>query len=391
MGSPLVVIALEMGGGWGHLLPLRAIAREFIRRGRKVIVLAREAEKAGDVFAELGIEVVPTPAWTVRKTGFSLNYAQCVWGNGYWEGERFQTHFAWWVERFRGLKPRFVLSDFAPTALLAALMEGLPRGAVGTGFALPPPATPMPSLHPWLKLGKEELAAAEAPLVAVIRKACPDFHAAADLFAGARRFLTVFPELDHFPDRPNEKYWGPVLKEVSDGRFDWPAGEGPRVFLYLGAGNRCLAELLDHIRRLGLPAIGHVRGLSESDRRALESPTLKLSGSLIDIRRAAREADLAVTQGGMHTTTRMLLAGLPLLLCPEQLEQVLLAYHLNGRGLCEWLPPWSDPGRVGERFDRALHSPELAGRAGAFAERHAGYDSAATVAGVVGGCLEAAR
>jgi hypothetical protein len=391
MGSPLVVIASEMGGGWGHLLPIRAIAREFIRRGRKVIVLAREAEKAGDVFAELGIEVVPTPAWTVRKTGFSLNYAQCVWANGYWEGERFQTHFAWWIERFRVLKPRFVLTDFSPTALLAARIEGMPRGAVGTGFTLPPPIAPMPSFHPWLKLGQEELGAAEAPLVAAIREACPDFHAVADLFAGAERFLTVFPELDHFADRPNDKYWGPVLEGVSDGTFDWPMGEGPRVFLYLGAGNRCLTGLLDHIRRLGLPAIGHIRGLPESDRRALESPTLKLSGSLIDIRRAAREADLAVTQGGMNTTTCMLLAGVPILICPEQLEQALLAYHLNGRGLCEWLPPWSDPNRVGERFNQVLHSQELAGRAVAFAEKHAGYESAATVAGVVGGCLEAAR
>ncbi len=391
MGSPLVVIASEMGGGWGHLLPLRAIAREFIRRDGKVVVLSGELDKARDVFAELSVEVAPSPGWTVRKTGFSLNYAQCLWGNGYWEAGRLQAHFAWWVERFRALKPRFVLTDFAPTALLAARAEGLPRGAIGTGFTMPPPVVPMPSLHPWLKIGREELAAAEALLVAAVREVFPGFRDVADLFAGAARFLTVFPEFDHFAGRRNEEYRGPVLEVASDGGFEWPAGEGPKVFIYLGAGNRSLAELLDHIRRLGLPALGHIRGLPDSERRALESPTLKLSGSLIDIRRAAREADLAVTPGGLSTTTCMLLAGVPLLLCPGQLEQALLAYRLNRRGLCEWLHPWSEPARVREKFDRLLQAPEPARRAGAFAEKYAAYESADTVAGVVGECLEAAR
>jgi hypothetical protein len=347
-------------------------------------------EKAGRAFAEWAVEVIPTPPWTIRKTGFSLNYAQCIWGNGYWEKERFQAHFAWWVERFRVLKPHFVLTDFAPTALLAARAEGLPRGAIGTGFTLPPPVVPMTSLHPWLKLEKQRLAAAEAQLVAVILNAFPDFHAVADIFAGAVRFLTIFPELDHFEDRPSERYWGPILEGAREGGFDWPAAEGPRVFLYLNAGNRCLAELLGHLRRLGLPTIGHIKGLPESERRALESPTLRLCGSLIDFSRAARETDLAVTQGGLHTTAAMLLAGVPLLLCPEQLEQALLAYRLNRQGLCEWLSPWSDPNKVKERFDRVLCSPELEGQAIAFAERYSGYDSAATVAGVVRECLEAA-
>ena len=391
MGSPFVVIASEMGGGWGHLIPLKAIAREFIRRGRKVVVLAWEADKARGVFAELGVEVVPTPGWTVRKVGFSLNYAQCLWGNGYGEKEMLQAHFAWWVERFRALEPRFVLTDFAPTALLAARAGGWPRGAIGTGFTLPPPVVPMPSLHPWLKFGREELAAAEAPLVAVIREVFPAFSAAADLFAGAARFLTVFPELDHFADRPDEKYRGPVLEGTGGGRLDWPRGEGPKVFLYLDARNRCLADLLDHIRGLGLPAIGYVRGLPESERQALESPTLRISDSLIDLRLAAGEADLAVTQGGMHTTSSLLLGGVPLLLCPGQLEQALLAYRLNQRGLCEWLSPWSDPAGIRAKFDEVLHSPELAGRAAAFAEKYAGYEPAATAAGVVVECLEAAR
>lgn len=391
MGSPRVVIASEMGGGWGHLLPLRAIADEFIDRGCEVVVLAREAEKARTVFSPLGVEVVPSPAWEIQKTGFSLNYAQCVWGNGYWDRRRFLANLSWWRERFSELRPRFVLADFAPTALLAARASDLPRGAVGTGFTLPPLVIPTPSLHPWLKPnGKALAAAAEELLIATVRDAVPVVDSVAGIFAGAGRFLTIFPEFDHFAERPCERYWGPVLHGVAEGAFDWPAGKGPRVFLYLGAGNRCLKDLLDHLRRLGLPVVGHIRGLPDSERRALESRALRLSASLLDLDRAASECDIAVTQGGLHTTAWMLLAGVRLLLCPEQLEQALLAYRLNQQGLCEWVGFWSDPGRVQERFDVAVSSETLGESAAAFSARYAGYDSSDTVAGVVRECLEAA-
>lgn len=390
MKPPRIVFAAEMGGGWGHLLPLRAITRELIHKGAKTIILAREVEKARSVFAELGVDVIPIPAWTVRKTGFSLNYAQCVWGNGYWDIKRFQAQFAWWVDQFRTLKPDFVLSDFSPTALLAARASGLPRGAIGTGFTLPPPVFPLPSLHPWLKLDPERLIAAETLLVTSIRKILPDIQTMADLFAGALRFLTVFPELDHCEDRPREMYWGPIQEQETRGEFHWPARKGPRVFLYINSVNRCLASLLDHLRRLEFPVVGHVAGLPDPERRALESRTLKLCPSLVDLERAAREADLAVTQGGLHTTATMLLAGVPLLVCPEQLEQTLLAYRLHQRGLCEWLSPWTDPGRVGERFDRLLSAAELTGNVATFAGKYAGYDPAATVRAVAQACLEAA-
>jgi UDP:flavonoid glycosyltransferase YjiC (YdhE family) len=86
----------------------------------------------------------------------------------------------------------------------------------------------------------------------------------------------------------------------------------------------------------------------------------------------------------------MLLAGVPLLVCPEQLEQTLLAFRLNQRGLCEWLSPWSDPGQVVERLDGLVSSADLAGHVASFAGKYAGYDPAATVKAVTRACLEAA-
>lgn len=386
-----IVIAFEMGGGWGHLLPLRAIAREFVRRGCQVTVLCRAAEKARGVFSGMGIAVEQAPAWEMRKVGFSLNYAHCVWGNGYWDKEMFRAHFRWWTKRFRSLRPDYVLTDFAPTALLVALTMDLPRGAVGTGFTLPPLTVPAPSLHPWLEIGENELSRYEEALAATVKGSHPSVACAADIFRGAERFLTIVPETDHYGDRLSDEYWGPLFEKGSDGVCPWPDGNGLKVFFYLSGANRCLSELTGHFRKRGLLAVGHVRDLPETRRAVMESPTVRLCGSLIDDARASSECDLAVTHGGFHTTVRMLFSGVPLLLCPEQLEQAVLAYRLHKRGLCEFVSFFTEPDRVAERFDSVASSAVLRRNAALFAEKYAGYDPEQTVREIVHACLGAAR
>ena len=263
-----VVLANEMGGGWGHLLPLRSIAGEFVQRDCRVSLLCREHEKAAIAFRDMDVAIEPSPAWTLRKTGFSLNYAQNLWGNGYWNNEMLGLHFDWWSDRFRTLKPDFVFTDFAPTALLAAQSLDIPRGAFGTGFSLPPMTVPMPCLHPWLEVHAEALFKSEAMVLGAIRKYAPSVNSIAAVFQGAKRFLEIFPEMDHFESRPSEKHFGPVLESQSDEEFIWPHGSGCRVFIYLSSANRCLDDLIDHIKKLGVPAVGVIRDLPESDRKA---------------------------------------------------------------------------------------------------------------------------
>lgn len=384
-----IVLANEMGGGWGHLLPLRSIAEEFLQRGCEVILLCRDARKAQGVFSGMGVAVEPSPSWPPRDTGFSLNYAQNLWRNGYRDAEKFGAHFTWWSDRFRALKPRFVLTDYAPTALLSALFLGIPRGAIGTGFTLPPMTTPMPCLHPWLEPPGEALSEAEDRVLDTIRRHVPSVRSVAGIFEGAARFLLVFPEMDHFEIRASEKYFGPVFGSASYHESARPDGSGHRVFIYLSAANRCLGDVMNHVRMLEIPATGHIRDLPESDRKALESPTLRLSGTLMNLDRAAAECDIAITQGGLHTSAQMLLSGARLLICPEQLEQTLLAYRLNQRGLCEFVSFFSEAHTVKERFETVASSAELGKDAAAFASRYAGYNSVDTVREIVRTCLNA--
>jgi len=384
-----ILMANEMGGGWGHLLSLRPIAEEFLNLGCEVHLLCRDTKKAIDVFSGKNVAVGQFAPWPPRTTGFSLSYAQNIWRNGYWDAETFGAHLTWWSDKFRELRPRFVITDYAPTALLSALSLDIPRGAIGTGFTLPPAVTPMPCLHPWLKYSESALLNAENQVLATIRRHVPTVHSVADIFEGAERFLLVFPEMDHFEVRASEKYFGPILETYYPDELAWPDGSEKRVFIYLSAENRCLIDLINHLKKLELPAIGHIRDLPESERKALESPTLRLGKSLINLKKAAAECDIAVTQGGLHTSAKMLLSGTRLLICPEQLEQTLLAYRLKQRGLCEFVSCFSEPQTVKDKLETVASSAELEKNAAAFAAHYPGYNSKETVRGIVRTCLKA--
>ena len=382
-----VVLANEMGGGWGHLLPLRAIANEFIQRGCKVSLICHDFEKAASAFKDSGVAVEQSPAWTLCKTGFSLNYAQNLWGNGYWNEEMLGVHFHWWSDRVKTLKPDFIFADYAPTAILSAMSLDIPRRVTGTGFTLPPMTTPMPCLHPWLEVNDEILLRSEKIVLQVIKKLVPSVTSISGIFQGAKRFLEIFPELDHFEIRPSEKYFGPVFGSASYQEFAWPDGSGPRVFIYISAANRCFDYLIDHINKLGVPAVGIIVDLQESERKIMESLTMRLQKSLVNLYRAASECDIAITQGGLHTSAMMLLSGARLLICPEQLEQTLFAYQLQKRGLCEFVSFLSEANKVKEKFDQVANSAKLGGNAAAFASKYAGYDSSITVKEIVQTCL----
>src|SRR5439155_3288837 len=105
-------------------------------------------------------------------------------------------------------------------------------------------------------------------------------------------FLTTFAELEQYPSRGEAKYWGPVLPD-GGAAPQWPAGRGGRVFAYLKRFD-ALQSLASVLGATGRPTILYVAGLSEAERRGLESPTLRVERHRLDLARTAASCDAAV-------------------------------------------------------------------------------------------------
>ncbi|NJO32674.1 MAG: hypothetical protein HC869_05580 [Rhodospirillales bacterium] len=111
----------------------------------------------------------------------------------------------------------------------------------------------------------------------------------------------------------------------------WPKAGGKRIFGYLKP-NPHLPEILKGLIRLRLPTIVFVPGIPSESCPGFSTNLMRVVSEPLDMQRVAQECDVAITHGGHGTTVDMLLAGKPLLVLPQQLEQRLTAQNLQRIG-----------------------------------------------------------
>lgn len=387
-----ILVCWEIGGGLGHWYRILPLATRLRAHGFQVTVASRDPAGAAALLGPLGIPAAaaPGPPPLPGRQPLSLNYAQNLRRNGHGDLPWLKASLAGWLELFAAIRPHLVLAEHAPTALLAAQAARLPRVAVGTGFSLPPLASPMPSLHPWLSIPGQALAGAERQWLDGVNPALAPhgvkLESAADLFRGARTCLCAFPEFDHYGARAGGAHLGPVLHGPASGTVSWPGSRGG-CFVYLGAGHPALARILETLERLRVPTLAHVRGPGDHP-AARTSRHVRISAQPADLAAVARNCAFAITHAGANTACRLLLEGVPLLLAPVALEQTVLAYRLQAQGLARMMNPF-DPRPAWEQAIAGLaEAGTLARSAQAFQRRHAAFDRQAPAAAVLRACRE---
>lgn len=386
-----ILFCWELGGGYGHLYPLFPFIAEFKRFGHDVVAAVKDLSRAEQVFGRHDIKVLQAPAWSVPERSFpvSVNYAQNLLRNGYWYVPALTGNLKAWLNLFDIWLPDLVFANHSPTALLAARSVGIPRAAVGSGFILPPPLSPMPSLQPWFPIPQKVLEAREKEVLDRINLTLKALgfnviERVADLFEGAETFLTTFPELDHYGPRSGVRYWGQTLSSGNGIGSTWEKREGKKLFVYLHYRYTFLREIFDQIRKLDLPTLAFIRDMPEKAVEILGGRNIEFSFSPVDLEKAAEQSDFVITHGGVNTSSFLLLSGKPLLILPEHLEQCLWAYRVTEQKLglmVSWFQSRPDFGR---KLAELLDSQAVFERVSQFARKYKDYDSQDTVHRICG-------
>lgn len=324
----------ELGGGMGHLAPHRELLGRLIERGHSVHVAVCDLVQAGRAFEGLAIRYWQCPVSNQRANPLfvpTLSMAHVLHNVGFGALDNLTLRIAAWRNLYAAIAPQVLLTDYSPTALLAARGSGLRTVVLGTGFCLPPNRTPLPAFSTVADRVTDvgSLIADEARLVITINSALgaqrlPLIGSVADLFHQTDlKILTTIRELDHYPDREESPYWGlPVEKPGV--RVEWPASDRRRVFAYLKPFD-AIGTLLDLLNQLQLPSMVACDGLSDELRKKYASPTLAFAPPNIDLVQMANECHFAITNANHTTTCRFLLAGKPVMMIPLHLEQELVA------------------------------------------------------------------
>ncbi len=410
-----ILCAWELGGDFGHMskfLPLALLLRE---RGHEVSFVLRDLSNAESVLGRQGFPLLQAPIWLPKVQGLPktpLNYTEILLPFGFLHKPGLMGIIKGWRELYRLVKPDMILADHSPTALLASRGLPLKRALFGTGFCSPPRTTPLPNMRPWQKVDVERLATGERNVVQTVNAVLAEFgvpplKAVADIFDVDEDFLCTFPEVDHYPNRGPARYWNPVFTVEQGQELAWPPGPGKHVFAYVKPQYRDFEKILALLRDLKGAAVVFAPGISKALFQKYQSPKLTITAQPVKLAGILSACDLAICHAGHGTVAAALLAGVPLLLLPTQLEQYLTSLRVVQMGaglLMKQRPPDEPPAPKGQGIAaaapkaqgptppvpskapepdfravliRLLSKPAFAKQAKAFAARHADFNQAA--------------
>ncbi|MCA9246609.1 MAG: hypothetical protein KDA42_05820, partial [Planctomycetales bacterium] len=232
-----ILIAWELGGGLGHLSMLDPPAREWLRRGHRVVAALRDLSRAEEVFAGSGVEYLQSPLRTRRVADpfpSPCTFPQILHNVGLANLPEMRAVLGAWRTIYDTVRPDLVVFDHAPSAILAARGRDFVQAATGTGFCVPPDVFPFPDWRPWHKTPPEQLQRDEVALLAALNQLLaeagqPPLERIGQLYGDLDEpMLTTFAELDHYGPRAAARYWG-VWHSMRGATPQWPVAQGPRV------------------------------------------------------------------------------------------------------------------------------------------------------------------
>lgn len=385
------LLAWELGGGLGHAKPLAQIAAPLLAAGHEVHCALRDLSLLVPVFGPLAaharLHAWQAPVWLPPLAGLPqpATYAELLFRAGYLDAGRLQGLVQAWRRLLQAVQPQLLLADHAPTALLAARGWPMRRALVGNGFFLPLQRQPIPAFRDWEPIAPRRVQASEervlascnAVLAALGQAPLAALH---ELLAADERFLTTWPELDHFParaDEPGVHHWGALTGPTSDAAADtaaitWPAGEFGRLFAYLKPEHAATEAALALLQAGPWSTLAYVPGLAGTLKQRHASPHLVFVDRPVPMAAAAAQADAVLCHAGSGTVCAALQAGKPVVMLPMHAEQLLFARRVQAAGAGSWLLDGQVGSQLAVHLQQALSGGAMRQAAQVFAARHAG-------------------
>ena len=333
-----ILFGWELGANRGHIERLLPMAKRLLDQGHEVALALQQIDCAG-LDRDPRIALWQAPVWPrllinnmqdgsrrVATMGdilaqLGLDRPGCL-----------APMVSGWDSHFAAFKPDVVVADYAP-ALLTAARGRVPTISVGDCFSCPPyQLERFPNLTGTANAYDEDalLDTVDADLESVGRAPLEGLPA---LFAADHVMVGNFAELDPYRALRVGHYCAPSIKlPLADG-----SGGGDEIFVYgynrIGADSPIWAGLAATRRtvriHMGDPARAHLAAFKQLGYIYEPKP--------VPFPLIAGRSCIAVSCGGNGFTSACLVAGLPQLMMPLDLEKMMTARAVDALGFGKML------------------------------------------------------
>ncbi len=373
-----ILLAWELGTGFGHLAHFLSLAPRLLERGHTLHVAAREIVGAHKAVGDLPITVHQAPLCLNTYSGLQeppLNFSEILMRYGYLDPPMLRAMIGSWRALLDATRTELLIADHAPTALIAARLAGIPTAVIGSPFAVPPNIHPTPNMRQWIQVPVQRLTDSDARVLGVVNASLPagavPITAIHEIFSGAAQFFLGIPETDPYGSRDTAIYLGPNGHSTGTAMPAWPESTGKRILVYLHGNYRHVEAGMRALAAGGASVIAHVSGADQGLLHLMSTLGVHASREPVDMVRLLPQADLCVTHGP-GAAFAALQAGVPVLMLPKQLENFLFARALRRIGVGALIDPEQDNPDFAGALAEMLSNSRYSAGARAFAERYRG-------------------
>lgn len=361
----------ELGGGLGHVMRLKPIAEQLKAMGHRVVFVVQKLDRA-HFLNKAGFECIQAPVSTPPRSSTPPNsMAEILGRRGYSNPSTLFRIVSAWLKIYCEINPDLIITDFSPTAILAARNGRTPVVAIGNGFAFPPRNRWACNLRPWLPdVGLREIEQNIVFNINEVARKCQllGINRVADLFYGQHNFIYELPETDIYK-RTIQNY---VIKTNEPNGFTvptWKNSNKIRVVGYLKENFKEKERLFSALGRLDVEVILTIPGF-EFGGSCLAS-NITLCSQPIDLPALIASADVVVFHAG-GTIKDVILHGKVSLLAPTQLEQFYYARRMERNGYGEIID--FNQTDLSGQFERVINDKSYKKNVEAVSEKYRQFD-----------------
>jgi len=335
-----ILFAWELGANYGHLARDLPVAERLRAAGHVVSFAVSDTRTAVELLVPRRLPFVQAPLALrpVRLAHPPANYAELLLAEGWGDRYSLLGRVKAWQALIALIQPSLIVADHAPTVLLAAYCCGSPSIAMGSGFEIPPDVSPLPSIRPWEEIPEARLMQSETLILDCLNRLpiMPGgkfLKRLADLMPPSPVF-TTFAELDHYGARDGANYVGSIYGMAAANAICWPEGVGDtrRIVVYLRPNQRTTETVIGILSTMKANVICAVPGADKSFVSKYASAHLRIVPNPVHLRALLDGADVLIGYGSSGVIAESLLAGVPLLMIPQTVEQYLGARRVEMLG-----------------------------------------------------------
>lgn len=376
-----LALVSELGRGFGHASRLAGLRALLGQLDVTPLVVIRDVNAYQRFDPEaFGFDVMPAPFRFERLPKFQRvnSFCDILTEAGFSDSDALAARLSVWRSLFDRWHIDIVVTELAPTALLAATLTGRKVLQIGSGFGLPPVVNGVfPSLTALPQIPEARRRERQAVLYQAMQRACrraglPSPSPMTTVYQSLDHAFSTFASVDHYGGRDKSRYLGPMMAKVASAAPAWPAqGRTPRVFAYVDwrpQTHKAIEQVAQMGYQLSVVATAAPNGIFA------RYPNVVMNQGPIDMDQALASCDVFLNHASHQSVIQAMLAGVPMLLAPTWQEHGMTAGRVRalGTGVIGMGPGGS------ARMRALLDAPEAYARAcRQWAADHVGIDATA--------------